>query len=186
MSVSAADRLIFSQTVEGLFLRALKGRVTERMFDRLAAEAGMELRKPLKPGYSMTEWSRSIRIAAEELYPELERAEAYELLGAALTQGYFDTLIGAAMATMLRLIGPARAIRRVERSLRSGNNYSVSHLVEHSASHFEIHTNETGELRDNLRGVIRKGMEVAGAENVRCKVLRFDDLSTTYDIEWDA
>lgn len=186
MSVAEADRVVFSQTVEGLFMRALKGRVTERMMNRLVAEAGIDLRKPLKPGYSMAEWDQSIVIAAEELYPDTDSVTAYELLGASLTQGYFDTLIGSAMATMLRLIGPARAIKRVERSLRSGNNYSESRLVELAPNHYEIHTNETGELRDNLRGVIRKGMEVAGAKNVRCKVLRFDETSTTYDIEWDV
>lgn len=186
MSVAVADRLVFSQTVEGLFLRALKPQLTDRLMDRLAKEAGVDLRAPLKPGYAMASWDRAVCIAAEELHPRVALPVAFELLGAALTQGYFDTIIGSAMAAMLRLIGPSRAIRRIERSLRSGNNYSQTKLVDLSPSHFEIHTNETGRLRDNLRGVIRKGMEVSGAKNVRCTVLRFDDASCVYDIEWDA
>lgn len=185
MSVPASDRLVFSQTVEGLLLRALKERLTERLKDRLAKEAGIDLRAPLKPGYSLDSWDTAVTVAAEELHPKVELAVAFELLGAALTQGYFDTMVGSALAAMLRLIGPPRAIRRIERSLRSGNNYSQTSLTELSPSHFEIHTNETGRLRDNLRGVIRRGMEVAGARNVRCTVVRFDETNTVYDIEWD-
>lgn len=185
MNVPVAERLVFSQTVEGLFLRALKDQLTERLKDRLATEAGVNLRAPLKPGYPMKSWDMAVAVAAEELHPGVETAAAFELLGAALTQGYFDTMIGSAMAAMLRLIGPPRAIRRIERSLRSGNNYSQTSLIELSPSHFEIPTNEVGRLRDNLRGVIRRGMEVAGAKNVRCKVLRFDDAGAVYDIEWD-
>ena len=90
------------------------------------------------------------------------------------------------MAAMLRLIGPPRAIRRVERSLRSGNNYSETKLTELAPNRYELHTNEVGRLRENLRGVIRRGMEVAGAKNVRCAVLRFDEAGCVYAIEWDA
>ncbi|MGV3624131.1 MAG: DUF2378 family protein [Archangium sp.] len=185
MSVPVSERLVFSQTVEGLFLRALKPQLTERMKDRIAKEAGIDLRAPLEPGYAMKSWDTAVAIAAEELHPGVELSVAFERLGAALTQGYFDTMIGSAMAAMLRLIGPSRAIRRIERSVRSGNNYTESSLTELSPSHFEIHTNEVGRLRDNLCGVIRRGMEVAGAKNVRCTVLRFDDAGAVYDIEWD-
>ncbi len=185
MSVPLADRLVFSHTVDGLFLRALKTRLTERIKDRLVKEAGVDLRAPLKPGYSLKQWDAAVGIAAEELHPNEDPNVAFELLGAAVTQGYFDTMIGSAMAAMLRLIGPARAIRRIERSLRSGNNYSETSLVELSPVHFEIPTNETGRLRENLRGVIRRGMEISGAKNVRCKVLTFDDAGCVYDIEWD-
>lgn len=185
MSVSEPERLVFSHTVEGLFLRALKPRLTQRLRDRLAREAGVDLNK-LKPGYSLREWDAAVNVAAEELHPGAPNEEAFELLGAALTQGYFDTVIGSAMAAMLRLIGPARAVRRIERSLRSGNNYSETSLVERGPTRFELHTNETGRLRENLRGVLRRGMEVAGAKNVRCTVLRFDDAGCVYGIEWDA
>lgn len=185
MSVPVSERLVFSQTVEGLFLRALRDQLTDRLKDRLAKEAGIDLRAPLKPGYSMKSWDAAVAIAAEEIHPRVDLPVAFEALGAALTQGYFDTMIGSAMAAMLRLIGPSRAIRRIERSVRSGNNYTESSLVELSPTHFQIHTNETGRLRDNLCGVIRRGIEISGAKNVRCKVLRFDDASADYDIEWD-
>lgn len=186
MSVPRSERLVFSQTVEGLFQRALKRQLTERLERRLANEAGIDLGRPLQPGYPLQAWEKAIAIAAEALHPGVDEATAFERLGAALTQGYFDTVIGSALAAMLRLIGPSRAIRRIERSLRSGNNYSQTRLVERAPRHYELHANETGRLRDNLRGVVRRGMEVAGAKNVRCVVLRFDEAGAVYDISWDA
>lgn len=186
MGVPLPERLVFSQTVEGLFLRALKPRLTPRLMDRLADEAGVNLRAPLKPGYSLTAWDAAVALAAEELHPGEDPAVAFELLGAALTQGYFDTVVGSAMAAMLRLIGPKRAVRRIERSLRSGNNYSETRLMELAPNAYELHTNEVGRLRENLRGVIRRGMEVSGAKSVRCRVLRFDDVGCVYAIEWAA
>jgi len=184
-SVPLAERVIFSHTVEGLFIKALKPRWTPRLLERLRVEGGLDLQKRLDPALPFASWQRCLLIAAEELHPELSREKGLDELGACLTRGYFDTVLGAALAGILRLIGPNRALKRFDRSLRSGNNYAESRLTELAPNHFVIWTNEAGSSRHNLAGVVRQGVEIAGARNVRVAITAFDDASTTFDITWD-
>lgn len=186
MSVPWAERGVYAHTIEGFFIKGLKGQLTERLMQRVADEAGIDLRKQLETRYLMPTWERAVTIAAEELHPSLPREDAFELLGAALTQGYFNTLVGSAMGAMLRIIGPARAMRRIEASVRTANNYTESSLIEHAPNHYSVIVNEVGPLRDHLRGAVRRGIEVAGAQNLKCVVTSFDDTSVVLDITWDA
>ncbi len=186
MSVPLEERGVYAHTVEGFFHKGLKDQLTERLLQRVADEAGIDLRKKLALRYPMPTWECAVGIAAEELHPSLPREEAFERLGAALTQGYFDTLVGSAMGAMLRIIGPARAMRRIEASVRSANNYTESSLIEHAPNHYSVIVNEVGPLRDHLRGAVRRGLEVAGAQNLKCVVASFDEQSVILDITWDV
>lgn len=186
MSVPLSERQVYSQSFEGLFLRGLEGQVTKRLMDRLRDEAHLDLGRPLEPSYPTSVWDAAIRITAEELFPELPREAAWKHIGVLFTRGYFKTLVGAAVGAVLRLLGPLRAARRLERSLRSGNNYSETSFHEMGPGHVEIHTNETGNLRHSLCGIILGGLEAAGAPNPRCTVVRFDADTCDYALEWDA
>ncbi len=186
MSVPVQERLVFSHVLDGLYFRALKGQVTPRLVQRLRAEAGVDLEKPLEPGYPHTTWTKCVQLTAQELFPGVPEDEALQRVGATLTRGYFDTLVGGALAAMLRVLGPARALKRMDRSLRSGNNYSESRVTELGPGKFTMWTNEAGPLRYNMMGVVRQGAEIAGAKNLQVRITHFDDDSTTFDLSWDA
>ena len=186
MSVPASERLVFSHVLEGLYFRALKGRVTPRFVQRLRAEADVDLEKPLKPGYSHATWTKCLQLTAQELFPGQPEEQALQQIGATLTKGYFDTIVGGALAAMLRVLGPARAVKRMDRSLRSGNNYSECRVTELGPGKVTMWTNESGPLRYNMLGVIRQGAEIAGAKNLKVAITNFDDESVTFDLSWDA
>ena len=186
MSVPFAQRGVYAHTVDGFFLRGIKRHLSERLLDRVRDEAGIDLRRRLEVLYALPAWERSVCIAAEELHAGVPQSVAFELLGAALTQGYFDTIVGQVLRPMVVLLGPARTMHRIEASVRSANNYTESSLVRHAPNHFSVIVNEVGPLRDHLRGAVRRGLEVAGAQNLRCEVSSYDDERVVLDISWSA
>lgn len=185
MTVPFEKRGVYAHTVEGFFLKGIKKQLTERLLNRVRDEAGIDLRGRLEVLYPMPSWERSVCIAAEEIHPNVERHVAFEALGAALTQGYFDTLVGQVIRPMVVLLGPARTMHRIEASVRSANNYTESSLIRHATNRYSVIVNEVGPLRDHLRGAVRRGLEVAGAQNLRCEVSSYDDERVILDISWD-
>lgn len=183
MGVPAEQRVVFESVVEGLFLRALAGRVTPELEARLKDEAKVDLRD-LEPAYPIERWLQALHLAAQTLYPELPRPEALEKLGEELVHGFFQTLVGRALHGVLTLIGPRRALARTERNLRSGNNYTECTLVELGPAHFELQLNEGTDLRHVTTGLVREGLVQAGAKDVRVSLLRASPEGAKWDVRW--
>jgi len=177
------QKLVYEQTIEGLFQRGLKERLSPRLLLRLK-EAGLDLRARLLPAYPFDDWCRFVQIAAEELYPSLSQEEAYLALGEAVVKGFGDTLLGPALFTVLRIVGPRRALQRTAKNFRSGNNYTEARLVEKGESHFELWMNEAGPIHHLTRGILTAGLLATGAKQPTVRVASFDDASVTYEIRW--
>ena len=64
----ADELLVFEQTIEAMFHRALNGRLTPRCKARLR-EAGLDVDQKPRPAYSLDAWMTFLRITAEELLP---------------------------------------------------------------------------------------------------------------------
>ena len=184
VGVPLKDRLIFSHTFEGLFSKALKGKVTDRIRERVKAETGIDLSRPFEPAYAVTKWEACLVICGEELFPDLPVEQRLQEVGLLMTRGYFETLLGSALAALLKVIGPSRALKRMDRSLRSGNNYSDVTVKELAPNKFEFWSNETGLAQYNLVGVLRGGAEVSGAKDVQIEIINRDENGITLQIAW--
>lgn len=180
----AAERLVYGRVFDGLFAHGLRGQVTERLSQRLADELGVHLGRRMNATYPVADWERAVGIAAEELHPELPRERAFDLLGEALTRGYFRTALGELARATMRVLGPSLAVRRIEHSVSTANNYTESRVVERAPTHVSVFVNEPGPLRDTMCGAIRHSLEIAGANDVRCVVMSSDESTTRIDIEW--
>jgi uncharacterized protein (TIGR02265 family) len=185
VSVPLEQRLVFSHVVEGLYFRALKGQVTTRLRTRLRDEAKLDLEKKLEPAISFAQWTRCLEITAQELAPHKSLEDGLEYVGLVLTRGYFDTLVGKALAGLLRIIGPMRGLKRMDRSLRSGNNFGEVKVTEKGPAHVEFWCNELGTARYHMLGLLKAGAEVCGAKNLRGSITRYDDQGVTFDLSWD-
>ena len=176
------EALVWVHTVEGL-LRACQSRATPRWRDRLRA-VGLDVEKPLSPAYTREQWREIITISSQELFEGTPEAR-FEQLGAAFIDQYAQTFIGRALAKLMGIIGPRRALERMTRSLRSGNNYSDTRSSFPAPGRAEFWLNETLGAPTYIHGALGAVLKLAGAQGVRIKTMQTDGQAATFSVEWD-
>lgn len=179
----ADELLVYEQTVEGLFIRALGNRLTPECRARLS-EAGLDVTRKLKPAYPFPSWMTFIRIAAEELYPGMPLPEATFKLGEAHLEGFRETMLGRAVISLLRVLGPKRALLRATQNFRAGNNYTETRVTELTPYQFELWMNEVGNFPEFTAGIIHAGVRMSGAKEPRVEPTGYDGHACTYRITW--
>ncbi len=179
-----AEKLIFSQTFEGL-LRSLGG---GKISPRLAAglkERGVDPGKPLLPAYPKEDFTAVITFLARELHPGLPVDAAITQIGRGFMDGYGETMVGRAMLAMIRLIGPRRTLERVTRQFRTGNNYSDTRLTERGPCEFDLWVNEVI-IPGWYVGIIGRGVELSGAKDVKVELVSQDAAGGTFRVRWSS
>ena len=121
------SRLIFPVQVEGL-LRGLEPDVTPRLKQRLKA-AGLDLDAKLPPAWPAERLREWLDACADEVYPGQPREQALRAIGRRFIEGWQRTLIGAASAKLLKLVGPRRTLERLTRAFRTGDNFSETSVL---------------------------------------------------------
>lgn len=179
----ADELLIFEQTIEALFVRALGSRLTPDCKARLR-QAGLDVDQKLKPAYPFQSWMAFIRIAAEELYPGVPLEEGTFKLGEAHIEGFRETMLGRAVLSLLRVLGPRRALNRATQNFRAGNNYTETRLTEHGPGRFDLWMNEVGDFPAFTAGIIHAGLTIAGARELHVEPADYDGRACTYRISW--
>jgi uncharacterized protein (TIGR02265 family) len=179
----ADELLVFEQTIEAVFVRALHGRVTPNCKARLR-QAGLDLDRKLRPAYPFDAWMTFLRITAEELFPGEPLEQGAFQIGEACIDGFRETMLGRAVLSLLRVLGPKRALMRATQNFRAGNNYTESRLKELGPRQFELWMNEVGSLPTFTAGILYAGLRTAGAENVRVDLSGYDGHTCTYCISW--
>lgn len=182
-SVSVEERIIFSHTIEGMFIRGLGDAMTAELRDELK-RLGIDLSKPLRPAYPLPVWNAALSATVKMLFPELPEDEAACRLGEQMIAGYNQTVVGKALLAMLRLIGPRRTLLRTRKNFRSGNNYSEVEVVELSPTDFRLTFNEPGMTRWMSQGLVLGGVRFAGAKSPTVDVETYDDETVTYRVKW--
>ncbi|WP_224241755.1 DUF2378 family protein [Hyalangium gracile] len=179
----ADELLVFEQTIEALFVRALGGRLTPECRARLR-DAGLDVDQKIKPAYSFQSWMTFLRIAAEELYPKTPLPEATFKLGEAYVEGFRQTMLGRAVMSLLRVLGPRRTIARATQNFRAGNNYTETRITELGPSQFDVWMNEVGDFPEFTAGIIHAGVRMSGARELRVEPHGYDGHACTYRITW--
>lgn len=179
----ADELLVFEQTIEAMFHRALNGRLTPACKTRLR-EAGLDVDQKPRPAYTLDAWMTFLRIAAEEIHPREPLEAAAFKLGQAYMEGFRETMLGRAVLSLMRVLGPRRALARATQSFRSSNNYTETRLTELGPRHFELWLNEVGTLPTFTAGLIHGGLKVSGARDIRIDLDGYDGHACTYRIQW--
>ncbi len=178
-----SERLVFAHTVEGLFKRGVAGRISPELKEQLRL-AGVDLERPLMPAYPLEIWSRCVALAARTLYPEDSRELGLRKLGERMVDGYLETAMGSAMFGLLRLLGPQRTLGRMQKNLRSANNYTEVRLTEVGPTEADLWLNEPGLMRYFMQGVLLAGLRGAGTPDVKVELRQFDENGVTYRVSW--
>ncbi len=176
--------VVYSTSVEALFVRELGPRMTGRLRARLL-EAGLDLGRPLEPSYPLERWKGFVREAARELYPRLPVEDAYSHLGAGFIDGFLKTFIGRATVSVLRVMGPRRGLKRISQSLRAGNNFSEARWLERGPTEVELWLNDVFADHPAFAvGLLTRGHTACGARDVVVDALGFDGTAATLRVRW--
>jgi uncharacterized protein (TIGR02265 family) len=175
-----AEHLIFSQTVEGL-LRAV-GPLPPEARARLKA-LGLDVDKPLLPAYPLDQFVAVMDVVGALVAPGQSPLEQTRLLGQRFMDAYRETLIGRAMVAGMRIIGPWRTLERLSHKFRTGNNFSETHLSRLGPTEAKLWCNHVSRPGWYV-GVIGRGLELAGAQDVAVTVIDQDAAGGTFHVRW--
>ncbi len=179
------EQLVFGPTLEGLFVRGLKGKLGPELIAQLRAR-GLDVMKPMMPAYPRKVVNECVELTAKTLFPDVPVSEAFYRVGKHVTPGLRDTALGAATMTMVKLVGPKRTLGRLARTFRSTNNYMKVTLRELAATTFELDLEPSNEYPTYMQAVMEDMLTVAGAKELSVEVLVHDKKSErcTYRIAW--
>lgn len=167
---AAAERLMFANTFEGLLLRGYGARLTTELKAGLRAD-GIDVDRPLLPGYPLEVWLRVVRRVGERLEGGTD-FDAIRRVGERFMAGYFETMVGKAVKPLLSLLGPRRTLRRMTANLRGGTSFAETTVTESSATDLTLWVNHC--LADNpgfLVGLTWFGLVSIGAAAPRLDVI---------------
>ena len=172
--------VVFASTVEGL-LRALGSKLDERAKAKFA-ELGLPLTGKLPATCPRDVWTRVSHYAGALLSPSLPPEAQRVALGHAFIDGYAETLVGRALLATMRVLGPKRALARLERSFMTGNNYSKAELREGPDGIFLIIGNAP--YPEWYQGMVEKALERTGAKDIRVQAIAREGDTTTFKIDF--
>ncbi len=159
-----AEPMVFAHSVEALFQHALGDKLTPKARARLRMR-GLDLERP-KPSYGWAEFHEWVRIAAQEVHPELAIDGALEQVGMTVLEGFEKTLLGKAVVALGKVFGPKRTLGRMTENFRSTNNYVETRLTELGNNSYDLWINDVGGVPAYYRGIMKAVMTLAGVKNV--------------------
>ena len=177
----AEAALVFSPTVEGLF-RALGplDADTRAKFRAIGFDPAR-----LEPAYPVDQYVAMQRLAVEVFAGDMPFDLGIETLGRRFVDGYGETLIGRAVLASLKLLGPRRTLERLTRTLSTGTSFFETKLTEPSPGVRQLWLNRVT-YPGWYVGLIRRGLELAGAQDIDLKVLNHEGpgLGLTLEVRW--
>ncbi|MBZ4423172.1 TIGR02265 family protein [Myxococcus sp. RHSTA-1-4] len=176
-----SEPLVFQQSFEGL-IRALGDRLDDRCAGRLK-QVGVDTRGSLAPAYPLDVWVGALRVAADTLAPEVPLEEGAAVVGRRFVQGFSSTLIGNALLTGVRLLGPERMLARMTRNLRTGTNYLEASMERLGPTRYSL-TCRPVVVAGFYVGVFLAGLEASGARQPSVQIVRREGEEAVYDIAW--
>ena len=179
--VTAAPEVVFGHALQGLFEVGLRGRVTPTLAARLKA-VGVDLSRPFDIAYPREVWGRVLALTAAELWPAEPTDRAFFLLGRQMLLGYTETLLGRALVSLVKLLGPRRLLGRMTHNLRSGCNYNETKLEDLGPGRARFWINEPALPPGYVAGLLDAAMEIAGASERGWEVVHRDAKGCTYDL----
>ncbi|MBM7117775.1 DUF2378 family protein [Archangium primigenium] len=164
MSDAPREWIVFDYTMESL-LRVLGQPLLPEHVAGLMA-LGVNPRR-LEPAFPVAVYIRVLDFIGQQLWPGLSREEAAFAVGRAFMVAYRQTLMGKAVFSITRVIGPHRALDRMSRNFRSANNYTETRLTPLGPNRYALwfnHATNTGFFRglltEALEGIGVRGLSV--------------------------
>lgn len=178
------EPLVFAPLVEAMFVRALGTRLTPICREHLR-NVGLDLEKPLRDTYALQEWKEFLSITATHLYSGLPAKATYLAMGERLVDSLFEGFVGRGRLQMLRLLGPARALDRMSRLLKSNTNFIDLRRTVEGDSALRLTVNDV--LADEptfLAGCMGRLLQLAQAEGLSVMPEEFTGQEGHFRLAW--
>jgi uncharacterized protein (TIGR02265 family) len=174
-------RYVFPSSADGV-LKGLGPFATPAFKAHLKAH-GLDFDK-VPPAIPLEEWQPQLVRIATFAWPKETTAEAMRLLGLSFVRGWKNTAIGAAASAVLRLIGPARTLTRLDRAFRTSDNFTKAETELISSNEALISINEVHGYPSFWTGILQGGLEMLG----RTGTVEVDQVSlpgARLRVKWD-
>jgi uncharacterized protein (TIGR02265 family) len=179
-----ADRYIYAVAVEAFFLRAMASRLDAAAKARLR-DAGIAVDEPLLSVYPAAVFHRCVALAAEAAHPGTDGDEAQYRAGRDHIDAFVQSYPGKMMAALARQIDPRTILEYCGTFIRLGNNFTETRARTVGPSQVELWMNDVGEVPAWYRGIVHRGMEVAGVKGVAVAVVPgVAPPAATYAVSW--
>ena len=119
--MASDERLVFPSLLDG-YVKGLGPKFTAETRAKLKA-AGLDMDR-LPPAINASAMIPLMHLIANGAFPMEPREEQLRLLGLSAIRGWQSGLLGSAAAAMIRVIGPVRALTRLDRAFSTTNNFS--------------------------------------------------------------
>ncbi len=178
------QRYVYAVAVEAFFLRAMAGRLDGPVRARLR-EAGIALDQPLLSVYPAALFHHAVALAAEAAYADHPPEEAQYRAGRDHIDAFVQTYPGRMMAALARQIDARTILDYTSTFLRLGNNFTETRTRALGDTRVELWVNDVGDAPGWYRGVVQRGLEVAGVKGVAvAPVAERTAPSARYDVAW--
>ncbi len=179
------EQIEFARTIEGLFMKGLNAD-TDQVLKAKLKVAGLDFDRTLLPGYPAPLIHKWIQIAAEHLYPDLPLDEALRFVGQRSIPGLEDNLIGRALISGLKLLGPRRSLDRVQRIFRNNGNYQEITSTPISDTSTRLTISYGFGLPGFYQGVFEQCLLLIGAKKVEVKIVPSPPPIVVLEASWAA
>lgn len=174
------ERVIFPAQVEGL-LRGLSPDVVGSLKTRLK-QAGLDVDAPFPPAWPASRLHEWLDLASEELYRDLPKDEAHRRIGQRFIEGWQRTMLGSAVAQFLALLGPKRALERLTRAFRTGDNYSET-SCQFPSERVALVTVKSQRLPHYITGILEAGLALVKVKGT-VRVEADTEAHMVFRVEW--
>lgn len=179
------ERVVFGNTVHGVFQIALHGRISTGARSALG-RMGLHIDRQPLAFYPVSMWRPTLDIVVRDLYPELSLEEGYRLLGHRMVLDVSEAVLGRGMLALGRALGPRRLLMRMNHNFRNADNYVQVQLAELGPTTFEASINETLGMPSYYQGIFEAALGAIGARDPQVRCVRMEGDSCTYHITWSA
>lgn len=175
------EALVFGPTFDAL-TRALGTRLNVEARARFKA-IGVDFDHPLLPAYPFETWVKAMDLASQLVMPNAVEKERHLAMGRRMVDSYGETLVGKALLTAMRVIGPKRMLERMARNLRTANNYTETKLTIFPNGHHQLWCSRVASTSFYC-GMLQRGVEVAGGKDALVESMAHDKTGATFLVRW--
>jgi uncharacterized protein (TIGR02265 family) len=180
-----AEGVIYRHTVEAFIERVLLRRgLLSLEFDRELKALGVDASRPAE--LKLETWLALLKASARRLGPDRSEDDALEDVGREMLRGYIDGLVGRALFTVLRLIGPRRALLRMAENFHTADSITSVTARELGPSSIELEFKPVFGIPTYTRGVLLEALVLLRAKDAKVEFKDLPTDATLFTVSWAA